>query len=1095
MSQNQLPDNRHTVGTYFLGRYRVVDEIGVGGMASVHLARMDGPGGFQKWVAIKKIHAHLVEDDSFVQMFLDEARVAARISHPNVATVFDLGKHEDTYWIAMEYLHGEPLREVMRRTEELGSSMPPEIACRVIADAAEGLHAAHELLGKNGEKMGLVHRDVTPHNLFVTYDGVTKVVDFGIAKFSSRMSSTRAGTLKGKLAYMSPEQVHGETIDRRTDIFALGVVLWELTTGQRLFRSESDLDTLAKVQECNVARPSTIVRGYPVDLEKIVMKALAKNRGERFKTAREFSRALQSLLMRRGLFIASDEVATYTQSIFAERIQKRDAHLRWASEVTQTINASSLPADLPKLGAELTNSDVAPTGRGPAAVLPAAGRPAEIPPPTQASSALPQTSQPPSRGVPAPPRPGGFNAPNAPPGGGLGAPAGVPRMQPANGSGAQKAPVAAPQPPASNVELAPFEEDDHPSDSDGPTIQAAPSMLNDTGATPVQDEPPTMMAPAPRHDASMDARNGSPLGAPPVAVDSSALLEEVDDEEEEDQDATIVAANREGVAAVPSGPSRAPAIERDRGQQPGIERPPSPPSPTSARAGANKPLQQTMALGSMNGPGGQQGAQMSSLPAVVVAPQGGNSAPAGFPPPREMQFAETIAPNSNELRSAKNDLAANASANQGPSPLDFGPGFGQPMQQQGMQPQGGPNPLDPFGMAASLNAGMNPNGMNPNGMNPNGMTGPPGMEPYNQNGYHGMQSGGMQAGGMQGMQSGGMQAGGMQGMQSGGMQAAPMMGTAVAGDFSPMMQTGSGQPWNPTMQVAAQRVDTQYTGQGSRRPPMWVLIAVSCSVALLVAGIFAVIISIASAPSPKPKAVKTVPSAATAVAGGGSTSAPSAVPSPNNGSKSPAVANPFSTARVQFTQIVGGAGPTGMNGTTAPSPAGATTTTSATASSSGGTAGTTGVAIADPNGGAQPTSDPNGGQPAQPAQQPMAAQPASQPAPQPMAAQPAPQPARPQPAPQPAPQPLAAQPAPQPVPQPAGQPVKTGELGGITIVCLPACSQVLDNGSALGPSPIFARPVASGPHNLTLVSGGNKKNVKVTVTPGKTSEVREAMSN
>src|ERR1700735_2456901 len=158
---------KQAAGTFFLGRYRVVDEIGVGGMASVHLARMDGPGGFQKWVAIKRIHPHLVEDQTFIHMFLDEARIAARISHSNVATVFDLGEHEDTYWIAMEYLHGEPLREVMRRTEELGQPMPPEIACRVIADAAEGLHSAHELLGKNGEKLGLVHRDVTPHNLFV----------------------------------------------------------------------------------------------------------------------------------------------------------------------------------------------------------------------------------------------------------------------------------------------------------------------------------------------------------------------------------------------------------------------------------------------------------------------------------------------------------------------------------------------------------------------------------------------------------------------------------------------------------------------------------------------------------------------------------------------------------------------------------------------------------------------------------------------------------------------------------------------------------------------------------------------------------------
>jgi serine/threonine protein kinase len=417
-TQGSTADGRGA-GTYFLGRYRVVDEIGIGGMASVHLARMDGPGGFQKWVAIKRIHPHLVEDQTFIHMFLDEARIAARISHSNVATVFDLGEHEDTYWIAMEYLHGEPLREVMRRTEELAAPMPPEIACRVIADAAEGLHAAHELLGKNGEKLGLVHRDVTPHNLFVTYDGTTKVVDFGIAKFSSRMSSTRAGTLKGKLAYMSPEQVHGEGIDRRTDIFALGVVLWELTTGQRLFRMESDLDTLAKVQECNVPRPSSIVRGYPIDLEKIVMKALSKNRGERFKTAREFSRALQSLLMRRGLFIASDEVCAYMKQIFDDRIKKREAHLRWAAEVTQTINIEGLLArPQPPIGSESSigtyNSEVQaapPSGRL-GAVRPAAGMPAERPMSLSHQSApttkggvgrQPETFRPPAKNAPPPP--------------------------------------------------------------------------------------------------------------------------------------------------------------------------------------------------------------------------------------------------------------------------------------------------------------------------------------------------------------------------------------------------------------------------------------------------------------------------------------------------------------------------------------------------------------------------------------------------------------------------------------------------------------------------------------------------------------------
>jgi serine/threonine-protein kinase len=331
-------------GTFFLGRYRVVDEIGVGGMASVHLARMDGPGGFQKWVAIKRIHPHLVEDDQFVDMFLDEARIAAGINHANVAQVFDLGKDENTYWIAMEYLHGEPLREVMRRAEDRRAVVTPELASRICSDAAEGLHAAHELRNKNNQLLGLVHRDVTPHNLFLTYDGYTKVVDFGIAKVADRLSSTRAGTLKGKLAYMSPEQVRGAEVDRTTDIFALGVVLWELTTSQRLFRMDTDLDTLEKVQACVVPPPSSIVPDYPVELESVVMKALAKRKQDRFQTAREFSRALQNFLMRRGAFVGPEEVAQFVRQVFSDRIQKREAHLAWAAEVTSTINVDQLRA-------------------------------------------------------------------------------------------------------------------------------------------------------------------------------------------------------------------------------------------------------------------------------------------------------------------------------------------------------------------------------------------------------------------------------------------------------------------------------------------------------------------------------------------------------------------------------------------------------------------------------------------------------------------------------------------------------------------------------------------------------------------------------
>ncbi|MDB4943586.1 MAG: serine/threonine protein kinase, partial [Labilithrix sp.] len=641
-----LPDIRaQGAGTYFLGRYRIVDEIGLGGMASVHLARMDGPGGFQKWVAIKKIHPHLVEDDSFVQMFLDEARVAARISHPNVATVFDLGKHDDTYWIAMEYLHGEPLREVMRRTEELGTAMPPEIACRVIADAAEGLHAAHELLGRAGEKLGLVHRDVTPHNLFVTYDGVTKVVDFGIAKFSSRMSHTRAGTLKGKLAYMSPEQVHGEGIDRRTDIFALGVVLWELTTGQRLFRMESDLDTLAKVQECNVPRPSTLIRGYPVDLEKIVMKALAKNRGERFRTAREFSRALQSLLMRRGLFIASDEVSAYTQSIFNERIQKREAHLRWASEVTSTINVEQLLSK-PKLGPEFTNSDVQaqkPVGPRPAAGMPALDREEE---PREASA---RPRAPVSAG---PPRPA----------------AGMP-------------PASSPRPEA----YAPVreDEDDHPADGDGPTIQALPPMLEAhfgpslgpslppslSYANPLaahNDIPTVMEAANARGRAPMATSNsvtGSVTGTAPATDTGEIEAIEPDAMDDEDQDQTVVATTR----AEPS-PLQAPPMFPTG---PGRSNAPSPssspvlqPARTTSRSPAAPPPLGRNAFG--QGP--------PSMP-----PQN------GFPPPHgsfggmrpdqasgEISFAETMgmgsAPQNPELRQVSS--SAFAPMPTGPSELN-----------------------------------------------------------------------------------------------------------------------------------------------------------------------------------------------------------------------------------------------------------------------------------------------------------------------------------------------------------------------------------------------------------------------------------------
>jgi serine/threonine-protein kinase len=322
-------------------------------MATVHLARMDGPGGFRKWVAIKRIHQHLAANQAFVRMFLDEARVAAGISHPNVAQVFELGRQGHSYWIAMEYLHGDPLRDVMPSHTTLATvRMDVHLAAKVIADAADGLHAAHELRSSQGEPLNLVHRDVSPQNIFVTYDGAVKVVDFGIAKAAGRLASTRAGTLKGKLSYMSPEQVRGQPVDRRTDVFALGVVLWELATGRRLFLGAGELETLNLVQCCRVPRPSRVAQGVPAGLESIVMKALAKDPRRRFQSGRELSRALQRFVMQSGACVGYEELGAHIRRVLSHRVRARKALLRWASEVISAGTAARMadpaPARVPR---------------------------------------------------------------------------------------------------------------------------------------------------------------------------------------------------------------------------------------------------------------------------------------------------------------------------------------------------------------------------------------------------------------------------------------------------------------------------------------------------------------------------------------------------------------------------------------------------------------------------------------------------------------------------------------------------------------------------------------------------------------------------
>jgi len=310
-----------------LGRYELIYSIGEGGMANVFLARSSGPAGFHKWFAIKRIHPHLARDQKFVDMFLDEARIAAAIEHQNVAHVFDLGEAGGAYFLAMEYLHGESLYGLTRESVTLGGALDGRIAAYVTARALDGLHFAHEATGRGGKQLNLVHRDVSPQNIFVTYDGQVKLTDFGVAKAANRLTNTETGLMKGKIAYASPEQLRGEPLDRRTDIFAMAICLWEITTGRRLFKGNSNAETLYRVSSGYRVSPSSLVPGYPAELERIVTKGLAQDREERYATADEFARDLDRFVARSGDPIGSREVKTLMHALFADQINEKEAIL------------------------------------------------------------------------------------------------------------------------------------------------------------------------------------------------------------------------------------------------------------------------------------------------------------------------------------------------------------------------------------------------------------------------------------------------------------------------------------------------------------------------------------------------------------------------------------------------------------------------------------------------------------------------------------------------------------------------------------------------------------------------------------------------
>jgi serine/threonine-protein kinase len=335
-------------------------------MSEILLGRLAGPSGFERLVVLKRILPHLARKPSFTDMFLDEARIVAGIRHPNVVHVHEMGRDGDELYLVLEYLEGESVASILRRASARGMKLDPVVGAHIVAEACAGLHAAHELKNAGGESLDIVHRDVSPQNLFITYEGAVKLLDFGIAKAADRSTRTETGTIKGKFAYMSPEQCRAETLDRRSDVFALGVVLYELTVGRRLFARGSPPLTFKAICEEPIPAPSVTVADYPSELERICMRCLARRRVDRYQTAHELRRDLLKIVHSADRDTTPDEeVARLLQTLFSERISEKRMLLK---EVQSGASPKYIPAveidedvEVPTVGTDAqlkTTSDV-----------------------------------------------------------------------------------------------------------------------------------------------------------------------------------------------------------------------------------------------------------------------------------------------------------------------------------------------------------------------------------------------------------------------------------------------------------------------------------------------------------------------------------------------------------------------------------------------------------------------------------------------------------------------------------------------------------------------------------------------------------------
>jgi tRNA A-37 threonylcarbamoyl transferase component Bud32 len=297
------------------GRYSLLERVAAGGMAEVFRAKRTGVEGFEKVVAVKRIHSHLSTNKDFVEMFIAEAKMVASLSHPNIVQIFDLGKIDDSYYIAMEFIEGRDLRSILTRARNRGTLLGVDLAAIIVSRVGAALEYAHRQRDPDGHELRIVHRDVSPQNILVSNEGEVKLVDFGIAKAATKASHTDSGSLRGKLLYMSPEQAWGRALDKRSDLFALGAVFFEILTGHLLFSGSSEMSILERVREARFVQPSALNPAVPIELEAIVTRLLKKDPNERYQDASEMLKDLDSYLRRRPA-VGASELAQFVARLF-----------------------------------------------------------------------------------------------------------------------------------------------------------------------------------------------------------------------------------------------------------------------------------------------------------------------------------------------------------------------------------------------------------------------------------------------------------------------------------------------------------------------------------------------------------------------------------------------------------------------------------------------------------------------------------------------------------------------------------------------------------------------------------------------------------